>query len=232
MLKLYYWPTPNGKKITIFLEETGLPYEIVPVAIGKGEQFEPDFLAFSPNNKIPALTDPDGPDGKPISVFESGAILVYLAEKTGKFMPSEPRGRNEVMCWLMMQMGTVGPMMGQYNHFAIYATDKNQEYATERYSNERLRIYGVLDRRLKDHAFLAGADYSIADMATFPWILPEMQKVDMSEFPHVDRWHKEISARPAVERGMAVGSELRKPNEAMDDKAKEILFGKTQFAKR
>ena len=169
MIDVYFWPTPNGWKITIMLEELGLPYTIVPIDIGKGDQFKPEFLAISPNNKMPAITDPDGPDGEPISIFESGAIMIYLAEKTGKLMPTDPRGRYRVMEWLMFQMGTVGPLLGQTAHFRRYAPEKI-DYAIDRYTNEAGRIYGVIDRRLQDHEYLAG-DYSIADIATWPWIL-------------------------------------------------------------
>jgi GST-like protein len=201
MIDLHYWTTPNGHKITIFLEETGLPYKIFPVNIGKGEQFAKDFLAISPNNRIPAMVDHDPPGGgKPISVFESGAMLVYLAEKTGQFLPNEPAKRADVMQWLFWQMGGLGPMSGQNNHFSNYATDKIP-YAMDRYRNEVNRLYGVLDRRLAQAEYMAGT-YSIADMATWPWISRfEWHTVDLNKYPNVLRWYKAIAARPAVVKG-------------------------------
>ncbi len=222
MIDLHYWPTPNGKKISIFLEETSTPYRVIPVNIGRGEQFRPEFLAISPNNRMPAIVDDAPTDGgKPISVFESGAILLYLADKTGQLLPKTVRGRTEVTEWLMWQMGGLGPMLGQAHHFRNYTKEKIP-YAIERYTNEAHRLYGVLDRRLADREYVAG-DYSIADIACFPWLIPEGQGVTWDEFPSLKRWHDRLSARPAVQRGMAVGAELR--TAGMDDKAREVLFG-------
>jgi GST-like protein len=227
MIDLYYWPTPNGWKITIILEETGLPYTIKPVNIGRGDQFEPAFLAISPNNRMPAIVDHDPPGGgTPISVFESGAILLYLAEKTGRFMPADVRGRSEVIQWVMWQMGGLGPMAGQAHHFRQYAPDQSA-YAAERYTNEVNRLYGVMNIRLKDRPYLAG-DYSIADMAAWPWArLWERQGQDIEEFPHFKRWLEAVGERPAVQRGVAVGKELRQAAQAagMDEQARKILFG-------
>jgi GST-like protein len=208
----------------------GLPYKVVPVDIGKGDQFEAGFLKFSPNNKMPAIIDSDGPDGKPISVFESGAILIYLAEKTGKFMPRDVRGRTRTIEWLMFQMASVGPMMGQNGHFRNYAPDKLQ-YAIDRYTNETKRIFGVMDRRLKEAPYLAG-EYSIADMATFPWIRAwPRQGVEIEEFPQVKRWFEAIDARPAVKKGLELlQDKIRKG--PIDDKAREVLFGQAQYARR
>jgi GST-like protein len=224
MIDLHYWPTPNGWKISIALEELGLPYKLLPVNIGRGEQFKPEFLAISPNNRMPAIVDhePLG-GGQPLSIFESGAILLYLAEKTGRFLPKDTRGRYRVIQWVMWQMGGLGPMLGQYGHFAVYAPEKIP-YAIDRYTKEANRLYGVLDRRLAESEYLGG-EYSIADMAAFPWIGWERQAQSPEEFPHVKRWHDAIKARPAVERGLAVGKELRSP--AMDDEAKKVLFGQT-----
>ncbi len=224
MIDLYYWPTPNGWKISIALEEMELPYRVVPVNIGRGEQFEPSFLAISPNNRMPAIVDTEPEDGgEPISVFESGAILIYLAEKTGRFLPSEPRRRKTVLEWLNWQMGGLGPMLGQAHHFRNYAPEKLQ-YAIDRYTNETNRLYGVLDRRLEGREFIAD-DYSIADMACWPWILPEAQGQNLDAFTHLARWHAAVGARPAVQRGRAVAEELR--SGTMDEKAKAILFGQT-----
>jgi GSH-dependent disulfide-bond oxidoreductase len=222
-IDLYYWPTPNGFKITIMLEECGLPYRVVPINIGRGEQFKPDFLAISPNNRMPAIVDhaPLG-GGAPLSVFESGAILLYLAEKTGRFIPGDPRGKYEVVQWVMWQMGGLGPMAGQNHHFSQYAPEKIP-YAIDRYVKETNRLYGVLDRRLAEREFVAGA-YSIADMAAFPWVLPyERQGQKLEDFPNLARWFATMKARPAVTRGVDVGKELRAP--AMDDEAKKVLFG-------
>jgi len=228
MIDLHYWTTPNGHKITMFLEETGLPYKIFPVNIGKGEQFAREFLAISPNNRIPALVDHDPPGGgAPIAVFESGAMLVYLAEKTGKYMSGDLRGRTEVMQWLFWQMGNLGPMSGQNNHFSQYAVEK-LTYAIDRYRNEVNRLYGVLNRRLADREFVAG-DYSIADMAIYPWIVPyERQGQKLEDFPHVKRWFEAIRARPAVERAYAKAKEVN-PNVGGIRTAEEraILFGQT-----
>jgi len=230
MIEVFSWPTPNGHKVHIMLEECGLPYRATPVNIGKGEQFEPAFLKISPNNKIPALTDPQGPDGQPISVFESGAILVYLAAKTGRFLPRSDRDKYEVLQWLMFQMGGVGPMLGQAHHFRMYAPEKIP-YAVDRYSNEAKRLYGVIDKRLSQSRYLGGREYSIADIATFPWLRSwEKQGIVLSDYPHLEEWFNGIEARPAVQRGVKVLADLRKP--ITDDKAREILFGKTQYERR
>lgn len=230
MIDAYTWPTPNGHKVHIMLEECGLPYRAIPVNIGAGDQFAPEFLSISPNNKIPAITDPDGPDGKPISLFESGAILVYLAGKTGRFLPQDVRGRYEVLQWLMFQMGGVGPMLGQNHHFRQYAPEK-LPYAIERYTNEARRLYGVIDRRLAGSAWLGGAEYSIADIATWPWLRNwKNQGMALSEHPHLERWFHAIESRPAVQRGVQVLADMRKP--LTDDKTREVLFGKTQYEKR
>jgi GSH-dependent disulfide-bond oxidoreductase len=230
MIECYSWPTPNGHKIHIMLEECGLAYRAIPVNIGTGEQFKPDFLAISPNNRIPAITDPNGPDGKPISLFESGAILIYLAGKTGRFMSSSDRGKYECLQWLMWQMGGFGPMLGQAHHFRIYAPTKI-DYAYDRYTNEAKRLYGVLEKQLAKKKFLCGDEYTIADMACFPWTRStQNQGIDWADFPNVKRWHDAIAARPAVQKGVSVLADLRKPLVA--EKAKEALFGKTQYAKR
>ncbi len=231
MIDLYTWPTPNGHKIHIMLEETGLAYNVIPIDISAGAQFEPAFLKISPNNKMPAIVDPEGPDGKPISLFESGAILIYLADKTGQFLPTEPRQRYTVLQWLMFQMGGVGPMLGQAHHFRIYAPEK-LDYAYDRYTNEAKRLYGVLDRRLGEAAYLAGDDYTIADMATFPWLRShENQGVDLNDFPHVKHWFEGIAARPAVQRGVEVLADRRRQG-PIDDKAREVMFGATQYQQR
>ena len=223
-IDLYYWPTPNGWKITIMLEECGLPYAVHPVNIGKGDQFQPEFLAISPNNKMPAIVDPDGPDGRPISVFESGAILQYLGRKTGRFYPQDERGRVEVEQWLFWQMGGFGPMLGQTHHFRIYAPEKIP-YAIDRYTNEANRLYGVLNKRLADREFVAG-DYSIADMAIAPWAkLWDRQGQNIDEFPHAKRWLQTVLARPAVQRGIAVSSEDREKTDLTDPKVQAVLFG-------
>jgi GST-like protein len=232
MLDLYYWPTPNGWKITIFLEEAGLDYSVRPVNIGKGEQFGSDFLGISPNNKIPALIDSEGPDGRPIALFESGAILLYLAEKTGQFLPAEPRRRYQVLQWLMFQVGHVGPMLGQAHHFRMYAEEKLQ-YAIDRYTNEAKRLYTVLDGQLSGNEFVAG-DYSIADMMIFPWLVPyKRQGIELESYPHVRRWFDAMKERPAVRRGIDVGKELRNPDGAqMDARSREALFGQRQLERR
>jgi len=224
MIDLHYWPTPNGWKISIMLEETGLPYNLVPVNIGKGEQFKPEFLAISPNNRMPAIVDHDPPGGgAPLSIFESGAILLYLAEKTGQFQPTDLRGRYEVAQWLMWQMGGLGPMSGQAGHFRLYAPEKIQ-YGIDRYTNEVNRLYGVMNKRLADRPYLAG-DYSIADMASFPWVVGyDRLGQDIEQFPHLKRWIDDIRARPAVARGLAVGDDLRQKG-PMDEEQKKILFG-------
>ena len=226
MIDLHYWPTPNGHKITMFLEETGLPYKIIPVDIGKGEQFKPEFLAIAPNNRMPAIVDhePKG-GGAPVSVFESGAILLYLAEKTGKFLPHDLRGRMDVLQWLFWQMGGLGPMAGQNHHFSQYAPEKIP-YAIDRYVNETNRLYGVLNKRLADRPFMAG-EYSIADMASYPWIVPyERQGQKLEDFPHLARWFRAIAARPATITAYAKGDAVR-PQTEMTDEQKKVLFGQT-----
>ena len=229
-IDVYTWPTPNGHKVHIMLEECKLAYRAHPVNIGKGDQFAPEFLAISPNNKIPAITDPNGPGGKPISLFESGAILVYLAGKTGKFMPKSDRARFDVLQWLMFQMGGVGPMLGQNHHFRQYAPEK-LPYAIDRYTNEAKRLYGVIDRQLGKSKFIAGATYSIADIAIFPWLRNwENQGIVLGDYPHLKAWFETIAARPAVQRGVKVLANLRKP--LTDDKARDTLFGSAQYAKR
>lgn len=230
MIEVFSWPTPNGHKVHIMLEECGLPYTATPVNIGTGDQFKPDFLAVSPNNKIPAITDPQGPDGHPISLFESGAILVYLAGKTGRFLPRGDRDKYEVLQWLMFQMGGVGPMLGQNHHFRQYAPEK-LPYAIERYTNEAKRLYGVIDRRLAASAWLGGKDYSIADMATWPWLRNwKNQGIELGDYPNLKAWFEKIEARPAVQRGVKVLADLRKP--ITDDRSREVLFGKTQYERR
>lgn len=222
-LTLYYWPTPNGHKITIMLEECGLPYDLCYVDIGRGEQFEPAFLAISPNNRMPAIVDRAGPGGSTVSVFESGAILQYLGRKTGRFYPSQEAARIEVDQWLFWQMANLGPMCGQAHHFRQYAPEQ-VPYAVQRYTNEVNRLYGVMNRRLSDRAFLAGS-YSIADMAAYPWIRPhERQGQDLARFPHLARWFEEIGARPAVARAIEIGKERRR-DLATDKQAQAILFG-------
>jgi GST-like protein len=231
MIEVYSWPTPNGHKVHIMLEECGLKYKVHAVDIGAGDQFKPEFLAISPNNKIPAIVDSDGPDGKPISLFESGAILVYLAGKTGRFLPADVRGRYVALQWLMFQMGGLGPMLGQAHHFRIYATEKI-EYAINRYSNEARRLYGVMDKRLGEVPYFAG-DYGIADMAIYPWTRSHANHgVDLADYPNVKRWYEAIGARPAVQRGMQVLADRRKPVAQLDDKARQNLFGAAQFEKR
>jgi GSH-dependent disulfide-bond oxidoreductase len=230
MIRLYSWATPNGHKIHIMLEECGLNYEVIPVNIGQGDQFKPDFLKISPNNKMPAIVDTDGPDGKPISIFESGAILIYLAAKTGKFMPQSDRDKYTVLQWLMFQMGGVGPMLGQNHHFRTYAPEK-LPYAIDRYTNEAKRIYGVIDRQLASHPFIAGKTYTIADIAIYPWLRNwKNQGVELTDYPALKKWFDSLEQRPAVQRGCQVLANLRKP--LHDDKARELLFGKAQYEKR
>lgn len=230
MIEVYSWATPNGHKVHIMLEECGLPYRAHAVDIGTGDQFKPEFLAISPNNKIPAIVDPVGPDGAPISLFESGAILTYLAGKTGLFLPATTRGRYEMLEWLMFQMGGVGPMLGQAHHFRIYAPEKI-EYAVNRYTNEAKRLYGVMNKRLAKSKYMAGADYTIADIAIFPWLRSwKNQGIDWVDYPHLKGWFDEIAARPAVRRGVEVLASQRKP--ITDDKARETLFGGTQYQQR
>jgi len=231
MIDLYTWPTPNGHKVHIMLEETGLPYTVIPIDINNGDQFKPEFLKISPNNKMPAMVDPDGPGGAPYSLFESGAILMYLAEKTGKFMPKETRARYRVVQWLMFQMGGLGPMLGQAHHFRQYAPEKIA-YAIDRYTNEAGRLYNVLDRRLRESEYLAG-DYSIADIAAFPWIRPyERQGQKLEEFPSLKRWFEAIDARPAVKRGLEVLKDKRRKNWDLDEKTRDIMFGAAQYRRR
>ncbi len=228
MIDLYYWPTPNGWKISIALEEMELPYRTVMVNIGRGEQFEPDFLAISPNNRIPAIVDhePSG-GGAPISVFETGAIRLYLAETCGRFLPADPRQRVEVTEWLMWQMGGLGPMLGQNHHFRIYAPEP-VPYAVDRYTKETGRLYGVLDRRLEGREYICG-DYSIADMACWPWIVPhERQGQKLADFPNVNRWYEKMKTRPGVRRGFDVGKEIRQAMAAgPDEEARKVLFGQS-----
>ena len=233
MLDLYFWTTPNGYKVTTLLEELGLQYNVVPVHIGKGEQFNPDFLKISPNNKIPALVDHQSPDGRPITLFESGAIMMYLAEISGRrFMPVDLRQRYQVIQWLMFQMGNLGPMLGQAHHFRRYAKEQIA-YAIERYTREATRLYRVLDKRLGEAEFLAGA-YSIADMAVYPWLRPhKWQGQDISAWPNLQRWYNAVRARPAVQRGLAVmserlGTSLKEPS----SEAWNVLFGEKQFEAR
>lgn len=230
MIDLYYWPTPNGHKIPIMLEETGTPYRVKPVNMLRGEQFRPAFLRISPNNKIPAIVDRDGPGGKPFAIFESGAILQYLAEKTGQFMPRELRGRYTVLQWLTFQVASVGPMFGQCGHFLGYAPRKIP-YAIERYRNETLRLYGVMNKRLRREKYLAG-DYSIADMATWPWVKVRwLHRIELAEFPHVLKWYERIAERPAVQRGVAVLEDRMKIGNP-DKQARASLFGRKQLARR
>ena len=231
MIDLHTWPTPNGFKVSIMLEESGLPYTVIPVDISKGDQFEPDFLKISPNNKMPAIVDHDGPDGGPYALFESGAILMYLAEKTGRFMPSAVAGRYRVIQWLMFQMGGIGPMLGQAHHFRQYAPEP-LPYAIDRYTNETGRLYGVMDRRLGDSEYLAG-DYSIADIACFPWIRSyERQGQKLEDFANVKRWFDAIGDRPAVRNGLQVLADRRRPPGEMDEKARSVLFGSEQYKRR
>ncbi len=228
MIDLYTWPTPNGHKIHIMLEETGLDYTVIPIDIGAGDQFDPDFLKISPNNKMPAMVDCDGPGGAPYSMFESGAMLIYLAEKCGRFMPQETRARFDVIKWLMFQMGHIGPMLGQAHHFRAYAPEPIP-YAIERYTNEAARLYKVLDVRLGQAAYLAGADYTIADIAVFPWLRShERQGQDLADFPNVERWFETIAARPAVERGVAVLADRRRAG-PITEREREVMFGATQY---
>jgi GSH-dependent disulfide-bond oxidoreductase len=230
MIDLYYWPTPNGHKITIFLEETGIEYKIVPINIRKGEQFAPEFLKISPNNRMPAIVDSDGPGGKPFSLFESGAILLYLAEKTGKLMPSETRARYRVVEWLMFQMANVGPMLGQAGHFRNAAPEKIP-YAIERYTNESRRLFNVLDKRLAEASYVAG-DYSIADIATYPWVVAALkaQPEQLDTRPNLKRWIDAISARPAVQKGMAMMA--GEPQKPLTEEERAILYGSKQHERR
>jgi GSH-dependent disulfide-bond oxidoreductase len=229
-IELYYWPTPNGQKVSIMLEECGLPYQVTPVNIARGDQFKPAFLKISPNNRIPAIVDPDGPGGRPISIFESGAILQYLGRKTGKFYPSNERQRVEVEQWLFWQMANLGPKAGEANHFRRYVTGERQQYAIDRFGSELNRLFGVMNARLKDRAFLAGA-YSIADMACVGWIrlferqADKDQANDLDSFPHLKRWLARVRARPAVKRGMGIRIEEASHVDVQDPKVREVLFG-------
>jgi len=235
MIDVYTWPTPNGHKVHIMLEETGLPYRVIPVDIGQGDQFKPGFLKISPNNKMPAIVDSDGPadekSGKPISMFESGAILVYLASKTGRLLPANLRDKWATLQWLMFQMGSIGPMLGQAHHFLRFAPEKIP-YAMERYTKEANRLYGVLDRRLAESRYVACDEYTIADIAIMPWLrVPKNQGVDAERFPHFRRWFDAINERPAVKRGLAVLADVRRPPPD-DPKWRENLFGATQYQRR
>jgi GSH-dependent disulfide-bond oxidoreductase len=234
MIQVYSWPTPNGHKVHIMLEECGLrlgrDWQVHPVNIGQGDQFNPEFLKISPNNKIPALVDPVGPDGKPISLFESGAILLYLAAKSGKLLPRSDRKKFETLQWLMFQMGGVGPMLGQAHHFRIYAPEKI-DYAYDRYTNEAKRLYGVMNKQLESHNFIAGNQYTVADVAVFPWLRSwQNQGIEWADYPALKAWFDRVGARPAVQRGVAVLADARKP--LTDDKARHALFGQGQYKKR
>jgi GST-like protein len=240
MLEVWSWPTPNGHKVHIALEELGLEYKIIPINIGAGDQFKPEFLAITPNHRIPAIVDPDGPGGKPFTLFESAAIMIYLSDKAGgKLIPKDPIGHYKCLEWIMFQMGGVGPMFGQWNHFGAYAPEKIP-YAIERYTNEVKRLSRVLNHRLEETRWLAGDEYSMADIITFPWIRTATQQssrfdergyVDLGDYPAVKRWHDEIEARPAVQRGLKVLADAQRPGK-ITDAEREITFGKTQFAVR
>jgi GST-like protein len=232
MLEVWTWPTPNGHKVHIALEELGLPYKVIPVNIGAGDQFKPEFLKITPNHRIPAIVDPDGPGGKPFTLFESAAILIYLSERNGgRLIPKDPIGRYKCLEWMMFQMGGIGPMFGQWNHFASYAAEK-LPYAIERYTNEVKRLHRVLEHRLQESHWLAGDEYSMADIITFPWIRgAERRNIDLADYPAVKRWHDEMAARPAVQRGVAVLAEHQRRS-AMSETERDILFGATQFEAR
>jgi GST-like protein len=231
MIDIYSWPTPNGHKVHIMLEETGLPYRVHGINIRAGDQFKPEFLEISPNNRIPAIVDHDGPNGKSISLFESGAILIYLAGKTGKFLPLDLHQRYAALQWLMWQMGGIGPMFGQANHFRAYSVEKIT-YAVDRYTNEANRLTSVMDKRLAAARYLAGDEYSIADIAVFPWMRnADKRGINMPEYPHVERWFNAINARPAVVRALQVLAEANS-TAPHDEKSRDILFGKTQFQRR
>ncbi len=230
MIDLYSWATPNGHKIHIMLEECGLPYQVHPINIGAGDQFKPEFLRISPNNKIPAIVDSDGPDGQPLSLFESGAILLYLASKTNRFLPVSVRERYDVLQWLMFQMGGLGPMLGQAHHFRIYAPEKI-DYAVNRYTQEAKRLYGVLNEQVRQHRFIAAQQYTIADIAVFPWLRSwQNQGINWDDFPHLKDWFDRVAERPAVQRGVEVLASARKP--LTDDRARQVLFGATSTPKR
>ena len=232
MIDLYTWPTPNGHKIHIMLEETGLEYKVHPIDIGAGEQFKPDFLAISPNNKIPAMVDQRGPGGKPFALAESGAMLFYLASKTGKFLPADVRERWEVMQWVMFQMGHIGPMLGQAHHFLQYAPEKI-EYAMNRYRNEAKRLYRVVDKQVEENEWIAGSEYTIADMSIMPWLrFPERQGVNIEEYPNLKEWRDRIAARPAVKKALEVLADRRRPTPSFTKEQAEVLFGATQYARR
>lgn len=227
MIDLYYWTTPNGHKVTIFLEETGLPFNVKPINIGKGDQFDAAFLRISPNNRIPAIVDHAPVDfGEPVALFESGAILLYLADKTGRFIPPSLRGRNDCLQWLFWQVGGLGPMAGQNHHFARYAPEKIP-YAIDRYVNETGRLYGVMNRRLADRDYLA-VEYSIADMASYPWVQPERQGQDIDDFPHLARWRSAIAARPAVQRAYALAATINTTPSISDEQSRKVLFGQSK----
>jgi GST-like protein len=231
LIDLYTWPTPNGHKIHIMLEETGLEYRVHPVDIGAGDQFKPEFLAISPNNKIPAMVDRKGPGGKPMALAESGAMLFYLASKTGRFLPKDIRARWEAMQWVMFQMGHVGPMLGQAHHFLQYAPEKI-EYAMNRYRNEANRLYGVVDKKLEKNEWVAGGEYTIADMSIMPWMrYPERQGVDIEQYPNLKKWRERIAARPAVKKAVEVLADRRRPTPSFTKEQAEVLFGATQYAK-
>ena len=232
MIDLYTWPTPNGHKIHIMLEETGLEYRVHPIDIGAGEQFKPDFLAISPNNKIPAMVDQRGPGGKPFALAESGAMPFYLASKTGKFLPADVRERWEVMQWVMFQMGHIGPMLGQAHHFLQYAPEKI-EYAMNRYRNEAKRLYRVVDKQVEENEWIAGSEYTIADMSIMPWLrFPERQGVNIEEYPNLKEWRDRIAARPAVKKALEVLADRRRPTPSFTKEQAEVLFGATQYARR
>jgi GST-like protein len=223
MIDLYSWATPNGQKIHIMLDEFALPYRVHPINIGEGDQFKPEFLRISPNNKIPAIVDSEGPDGQPLSLFESGAILLYLASKTGRFLPAGVRERYDVLQWLMFQVGGLGPMLGQAHHFRIYAPEKI-DYAVQRYTQEAKRLYGVLERQLQQHSHIAADEYTVADMAVFPWLRSwQNQGIDWADYPRLHAWFERIGQRPAVQRGVEVLASARKP--LTDERARAVLFG-------
>jgi GST-like protein len=231
MIEVWTWPTPNGHKVHIALEELGLPYQVIPVDIRAGDQFRPEFLAITPNHRIPAIVDPDGPGGRRITLFESGAILIYLAEKAGRLIPADPAARYKCLEWVMFQMGGIGPMFGQFNHFNSYAPEKIP-YAIGRYQNEVIRLHRVLDKRLAQAAWLAGDEYSIADIITFPWLrFPDRRNIDLADFPNLQRWFDAIDARPAVQRGCAVLGEHQR-RAPITEAERDVMFGKTQFAPR
>ncbi len=231
MIDLYYWPTPNGWKISILFEELGLPYNVIPVDINKGEQFDPDFLAIAPNNRMPAVVDPEGADGAPLALFESGAIMLHYADKHRRFIPADERGRAEVLQWLFFQMGNVGPMLGQCHHFRNYAPEQIP-YAVDRYTNEASRLYRVVDRRLADRDFVAG-EYTIADMAIFPWMrIWRNQGQDIDDYPNVAAWLKRNKERPAVQRGLAVMDDQQRKSWEFTEEERSIMFGAKQFEAR